>query len=164
MQTLSNIQNAMRNDRLNGAVRTESYDEYYNKLQTMRPDNAVAPLPHSPCIKIKKTGVIWPWNEEFASRPDLCECCNEDGSPWTGAPAPEVAPPPVINTKVEPMRVNNDHAAPVGLAHEKLGIDKSYAVDYSQGGSSRGSFPIPEQKASIDVSSIIDAVFSSNVK
>lgn len=163
MQTLSNIQNAMRNDRLNGTVSTESYDEYYNKLQEMRPENAVDPLPHSPCIRIKKTGVIWPWNEDFACRPDLCECCNEDGSPWPGAPV-KVTPPPVINATVEPMRVQNDHTSPVGLAHEKLGIDKSYAVDYSQGASSRGAFPIPKQEAPIDVSSIIDAVFNSNVK
>ena len=48
MQSLSDIQGAMRSDRLNGAVNTEPYDEYYNRLQAMEPDNAVEPLPHSP--------------------------------------------------------------------------------------------------------------------
>ena len=55
MQSLSDIQGAMRSDRLNGAVNTEPYDEDYNRLQAMEPDNAVEPLPHSPCVKIKKT-------------------------------------------------------------------------------------------------------------
>ena len=164
MQSLSDIKGGMRNDRLNGAVTTESYDEYYNRLQEMDPDNAVEPLPHSPCVKVKKTGVIWQWNEEFASRPDLCECCNEDGTPWVGNTPPAPKAEPVINTKLEEMRVNNDHATAVGLASEQLGVDRSYSVDYSQSGSSRGSFKIPEQPESVEVNSVIDAIFNNNVK
>lgn len=163
MQTLNDIQNVMKQDRLNGDVRTESQNEFYNKLQEMHPNNTVV-LEHSPYIKIKKTGVIWPWSEAFAERPDLCECCNADGSPWTGAPAAAPAKPVAVNGVITRTNINNEHAAPVGLASEKLGVDKSFSQDFSRANGSHEAMPLPEQSESVDVGSIIDAVFKTNVK
>ena len=163
MQTLADIQNNMKQDRMNGDLRSESQDEFYNRLQEMHPDNTSV-LPHSPFIKIKKTGVIWPWSEEFAARPDLCECCNEDGSPWTGARPVVQSAPVQVNGVIERMNVNNEHASPVGMASEKLGVDQSFSQDFSRANGSKEALPLPEQSTSVDVGSIIDAVFQTNVK
>ena len=163
MQTLTDIQNTMKQDRTNGYVQTEPQAEFYQKLQDMHPNNDRV-LPHSPCIKIKKTGVIWPWSEEFASRPDLCDCCNEDGTPWVDNRVPEQQAPVAVNGVIERKNVNNEHATAVGLAGEKLGVGKEFSQDYSRANGSKEALPLPEQQQSVDIGSIIDAVFATNVK
>ena len=163
MQTLTDIQNSMKQDRTNGFVQTESQAEFYQKLQDMHPDNNRV-LPRSPCIKIKKTGVIWPWSEEFASRPDLCDCCNADGSPWTdNRPVPQQAPV-AVNGVIERKNVNNEHATAVGMACEKLGVGKEFSQDFSRANGSKDALPLPKQQESVDIGAIIDAVFATNVK
>lgn len=39
MQTLTDIQNTMKQDRTNGYVQTEPQAEFYQKLQDMHPNN-----------------------------------------------------------------------------------------------------------------------------
>ena len=164
MQTLADIQSNMRNDRLNGDVSTpETQDEFYHRLQEMHPDNDDK-LPRSPFIRIKKTGVIWPWNEDFADRPDLCECCNEDGSPWVDTHTPPKQQPVQVNGVIERKAVNNEHASPVGMASETLGVDKEFSQDFSRANGSKEALPLPEQSTSVSIGSILDAVFSQNVK
>ena len=42
--------------------------------------NADPPLPHSPCLRNKKTGMVLPWNDVFAEQRDIMECCDESGN------------------------------------------------------------------------------------
>lgn len=42
--------------------------------------NVDPPLPHSPCLKIIKTGIVLPWNELLAQQRDLVVCCDETGN------------------------------------------------------------------------------------
>ena len=42
--------------------------------------NTNPPLPHSPCVKVKSSGLILPWNELLAEQSDICECCDESGN------------------------------------------------------------------------------------
>lgn len=42
--------------------------------------NIDPPLPHSPCLKNIKTGVVLPWNELLAAQRDLVVCCDTDGN------------------------------------------------------------------------------------
>lgn len=157
------LKNIMRQDRENGDVFSESRAEYYQRLQDMKPSNGPV-LEHSPCIRVKKTGVIWPWTEEFAARPDLCECCNEDGSAWTGAPVEPAVEPPVVNGVIDRKPVRNEHTSAVGMASETLGVDKEFSTDFSVNSNSKEALPLPEQKSSLEIGSILDAVFANNVK
>lgn len=56
-------------------------------------ENVIPTLPHSPCLKIRKTGVVLPWNELLAEQGTLVECCDENGNT-----DPEVWGPLVKNT------------------------------------------------------------------
>ena len=49
-------------------------------LTQMGVRNACPPLPHSPCVKNKRTGVVLPWNELLAEQHDLFDCCDEFGN------------------------------------------------------------------------------------
>lgn len=49
-------------------------------MQQMGVANLQPPLPHSPCLKVIKTGVIHPWNELLAAQRDLVVCCDEQGN------------------------------------------------------------------------------------
>ena len=70
----------MQQDRMNGNVSHEPDDEMMARLRDMGAKNIEPPLPRSKYIRIKATGEIHMWTEFFASRPDLCECCDEYGS------------------------------------------------------------------------------------
>ena len=159
----SQLQANMRQDRLNGDTFTESYAESYARLQAMNPSNTTV-LPRSPCIRVKKTGVIWPWSEEFAARPDLCECCNEDGSPWEDK-TPVAKPEPVqVNGVIERPKINNEHTIAVGQASEKLGVDASFSQDFSVAdGTTYEAMPLPKQKSSGPIGAIIDAMFDNQM-
>lgn len=52
--------------------------------------NVNPPLPHSPCVKVKATGLILPWNELLADQSDICECCDETGNTDPAAWEPKV--------------------------------------------------------------------------
>ena len=49
-------------------------------LQRLGAKNAYPPLPHSPCLKNKKTGVVLPWNELLAEQQEFFDCCDEHGN------------------------------------------------------------------------------------
>lgn len=49
-------------------------------LQRLGARNAYPPLPHSPCLKNKKTGVVLPWNELLAEQQEFFDCCDEAGN------------------------------------------------------------------------------------
>lgn len=49
-------------------------------LASLGAKNATPPLPHSPYLKMKKTGKILPWEEIFAEHRDAFECCDEHGN------------------------------------------------------------------------------------
>lgn len=83
----------LQQDRIMGNYETTSYE---NEVAGMRAIDAAnwrqPPLPPSPCIKIKATGEIHEWAPFFASRPDLCENCDEHGNTdpaaWQGRKSP----------------------------------------------------------------------------
>lgn len=52
--------------------------------------NVDPPLPHSPCLKNIKTGVVLPWNELLAAQRDLVVCCDENGNTDEAAWGPKV--------------------------------------------------------------------------
>lgn len=43
-------------------------------------NNVHPPLEHSPCVRVKSSGLILPWNELLAVQSDICECCDEHGN------------------------------------------------------------------------------------
>lgn len=49
-------------------------------MRQMGVANIDGPLPHSPCLKNIRTGVVLPWNELLAQHHDLVVCCDEDGN------------------------------------------------------------------------------------
>lgn len=49
-------------------------------MRQMGVANLDPPLPHSPCLKIIKTGRVLPWNELLAEQHDLVVCCDENGN------------------------------------------------------------------------------------
>lgn len=49
-------------------------------LKSLGARNADPPLPHSPCLRIKATGRVLPWNELLAEQRDLAECCDANGN------------------------------------------------------------------------------------
>lgn len=59
--------------------------------------NADPPLPHSPCLKNIRTGVVLPWNELLAQQKDLVVCCDEDGNTDPAAWEPKVITETVSN-------------------------------------------------------------------
>lgn len=80
----------MQQDRIMGNFSfSEDYEERMADLRKMGAKNwEQPPLPVSPCVRVKATGEIHVWSEFFASRPDLCENCDEQGntepSAWRG--------------------------------------------------------------------------------
>lgn len=49
-------------------------------LQQLGARNAYPPLPHSPCLRNKKTGIVLPWNDLLAEQQEFFDCCDEDGN------------------------------------------------------------------------------------
>lgn len=49
-------------------------------MRQMGVANLEPPLPHSPCLKVIKTGVVHPWNALLAAQRDLVVCCDENGN------------------------------------------------------------------------------------
>lgn len=59
-------------------------------LRQMGVMNVDPPLPHSPCLKNIRTGVVLPWNELLAQQRDLVVCCDENGDTDPAAWEPKV--------------------------------------------------------------------------
>jgi hypothetical protein len=59
-------------------------------LQRQGVKNLDVNLPTAPCVKHKKTGMIYPWHKVFANRGDIFVCCDADGREeevyWVGQP------------------------------------------------------------------------------
>lgn len=51
-----------------------------NMMSNMGVRNAMPPLPHSPCVRNRRTGVVLPWNELLSEQQDLFDCCDEEGN------------------------------------------------------------------------------------
>ena len=66
-------------------------------LAQMGAANMLPPLPHSPCLKNKKTGIVLPWNELLAAQRDLVDCCDESGNT-----DPAAWEPRVVKNEVDP--------------------------------------------------------------
>lgn len=93
-------------------------------MQKLGVVNAIPPLPHSPCLKNIKTGVVLPWNELLAAQRDLVVCCDENGNTdeavWgpkvvTGGPTNEelaIMARQRIMMRQEMCRTEYEHAMP----------------------------------------------------
>jgi hypothetical protein len=58
------------------------------ELEAMGARNTIPPLEHSPCVKSKHSGAIFPWHQSFALLPnEFCNCDetgNENPEAWAG--------------------------------------------------------------------------------
>lgn len=68
----------------------QSFDERQAYAKKLGVRNVNPPLPPSPCVRIKATGMVLPWNELLAEQSDLCECCDETGNTDPAAWQPKV--------------------------------------------------------------------------
>lgn len=68
----------------------QNFDERRAYAQRLGVRNVNPPLPPSPCVRVKATGMILPWNELLAEQSDLCECCDENGNTDPAAWQPKV--------------------------------------------------------------------------
>lgn len=146
---------------------TRSHIEREAKLREMHPDNwSRKPLPHAPCVRVKRTGEILPWTDGFAERSDLCEACdihgNTDPASWGGVVSTPVSAAPVeINTTVPERQQGDIHAPDIKTAPSKLGLDKNFAQDFTEPVTRNEALRLPAQKAvGLSVNDIVDAVFA----
>lgn len=84
--------------------------------------NVNPPLPHSPCVKVKATGLILPWNELLADQSDICECCDENGNTDPAAWEPKVVTSGVPDEELH----RQAHAIITAQAHK---VTNEYKVD-----------------------------------
>jgi hypothetical protein len=80
----------------------QNSEDFRTELAKMKPANMQESLPRSQYLKVKKTGEIIPWCEQFASFPDLVDCCDADGNiiriPGSGTPRPTASIQPKQET------------------------------------------------------------------
>lgn len=136
----------------------KSTEESIADLRAMGAKNTDPPLAPSPCLKVIKTGVIVPWVESMAERPDLCVNCdengNEDPAAWWGrlprgmrtdGSMPQLAEIPSrpasvhlqgqFDPRLRTMPVINPSAArlgspPVEAAGQVLGVTAEHATGF----------------------------------
>ena len=60
-------------------------------------------LPHSPALKVKKTGIIYPWLEILANQPDRFVCCDVDGNEDEAVWGPKVVKTTISNRELSIM-------------------------------------------------------------
>ena len=69
-----------------------------------------------------------------------------------------------MNGVIERPRINNEHTIAVGQASEKLGVDASFSQDFSVAdGTTCEAMPLPQQKSSVPIGAIIDAMFDNQM-
>lgn len=155
----------LQTDRKEQLYFKESHDKREQFFKNVvHPDNDLPPLPRSPCVRVKATGEIFPWHSSFADHPELCECCNEDGSPFDPANAMQPVARLVsteMNTDISHVEGVGDERTPaVGIADKLLGT--SFATDYTQE-TRREAMTLPEQNEPVPVDDLVKAVFAANV-
>lgn len=69
-----------KDERYDDVFDAKSGDELNGVLRSLGAVNARPPLPHTPYVKIKKTGRILPWNPLLADQGELVENCDVNGN------------------------------------------------------------------------------------
>lgn len=142
----------------------EQHAQRMQHMRDMHPSNwEQEPLPRSRYLRIKSTGEVILWHEIFANRPDLCDCCDEQGNIIQREQVTPVTPPPVMNTRLTSPQSHDHHAPETGLAAAKLGVPVPYSGDFTEPTTRNEAMRIPEQNSSVDMSALISAVFKDNV-
>lgn len=158
----SPITDSIRTQMSTDGMQQQSASDLHAELYKMHPSNAQPPLPRSPMLRLKATGEIFPWCEQFASRPDLVDCCDSDGNVIT-IPEGMSTPAAVYNTDLSRPNVGDDRTPTVGLASEVLGVDAEHSIDYTEKTNIKDAFPLPKQEQSVAVSDLIAAVIKDNL-
>lgn len=165
MQDRATIIQRMIIDRelLDMQVVTESYDSQKAMLSALDAYNwKYPPIRQAPCLKVKATGEILPWNEAFAMRGDLCVACDENGNTdpasWetrgaaTSAMTPEQMLPPApsgLHFNFREFVPEDNH---ISMASCLLGIPTEYAQDFSDRIDARGAaLPIPPVNVPVEM-------------
>lgn len=84
-----------RNPNYDALFNTDDLEARNAELKRLGVVNTEPPLPHSPCLKNKRTGRVLPWNELLANQHDLVECCDANGNTDEAAWGPLVVSTPV---------------------------------------------------------------------
>lgn len=132
----------------------ETSDEQIQELRAMGAKNwELPPLEPAPCVRFKSTGEVHVWSPFFARRPDLCDCCDENGNTdpafWRGRYSEsksvvtskmEVATPAQTVPTPKGLHFNmHEFDTPamqgvtpaVGLASSMWGVSENYSKDYT---------------------------------
>lgn len=102
--------------------------------------NAEPPLPHSPCLKNVRTGIVLPWNELLAAQRDLVVCCDENGNTdpeaWESKVVQETTPNEMLLIMAQQslIKQNSEYEHPMSPARQVIGpsdYDQHDVVPYS---------------------------------
>jgi len=172
----------MQRDRVEGIYERVSEEEQVRKLQEMGAANAVPPLPVSPCVKVKSTGEIHEWSEDFANRPDLCVNCDESGNedpavwqnrlpsgygkdPYEAQVAYMESKPMTTPRNAVPQSVGEEvpnTVAPVGLASQELGIPQDFTGDFTGNSVVKAALPLTAVPAHAPLLDTLKNLFEQN--
>lgn len=113
-------------------------------MRKMGVANTEPQLPHSPALKSKKTGAIFPWLEILANQSDQFVCCDIDGNEDENVWGPKVVLTNIDNRELSIMaqaqalqrRVMDSVQAPYRESEQKspLKIDTSGKTEYEKQG------------------------------
>lgn len=78
-------------------------DQRRAAMKRMGAVNTEPSLPHSPALKVKKTGIIFPWLEILADQPDKFVCCDFDGNEDPAVWQPKVVEQSISNRELTIM-------------------------------------------------------------
>lgn len=127
----------------------------FGDLMKDPPANAAEPLPRAPCVRLKKTGEIFDWDDAFAERPELFDACDEQGN-IIGVAVP-TPPPPVINTNIVRPGVH-DAGSPDVTKALAMGLSRQFAQDWTEPTTAREALPLPPQQQGVTVEQVLDAL------
>lgn len=104
-----------------------SEEQRLDLMRRMGVANTEPQLPHSPALKAKKTGVIYPWLEILAKQSDQFVCCDVDGCEDEDVWGPKVVDTYVDNRTLAVMaqaqalqrKAVQDIQAPYKMAEQK---------------------------------------------
>lgn len=134
------------------------------RLRDMHPANwENPPLPRSKYLRIKSTGEVVLWHAMFANRPDLCDCCDEQGNILPPESVVPEDPAPILNTRIDKTPSYDRHAPPVGALSQMFGLAEPFSGDFTEKTTRNDAFVLPQQNSSVDMSTLISAVFKDNV-
>lgn len=72
-------------------------------MKKMGVANTEPRLPHSPALKVKKTGIVFPWLEILADQTDKFVCCDLDGNEDEAVWGPKVVTQSISNRELTIM-------------------------------------------------------------